>query len=353
MRPLRLLAVLGGGVLLFCCLGAAPGLLILPADFLMNLIGGWIMFLGRVAPEIAINIGGMATAIVCLAALVLGSHLFLSWFYREAGRRDTDEGPPERLWHWRWTLSIVGAVVLMFVAGISAVGVTHQTFWLATSPEPNLEGLGGIRDAANRTRSQNNLKQVVLAVQNYASTNQDRLPPAALQDEEGQPLLSWRVILLPYLEQESLYKEFKLDQPWDSPHNIKLLPRMPMVFNLPGADAKQRYLTFYRTFVGPGTLYPNPDGSSTYKIDDVPDGTSNTIFVVEAGEAVPWTKPEELAYSPKKPLPQMHSRRGTTGSFFLAGMLDGSVRAVSKTVSEQTLRHAIEANDGQILGMDW
>src|SRR5262245_19749930 len=78
-----------------------------------------------------------------------------------------------------------------------------------------------------RRQSANNLKQLVLAVHNFSDTY-NRLPPAAVCDKKtGKPLLSWRVILLPFVEQGPLYKEFKLDEPWDGPNNKKLLEKMP------------------------------------------------------------------------------------------------------------------------------
>lgn len=348
MTPTRIVtAVVGGAGLLFfiACLGFA-----LPGDVAINLIGGWIMFLVRVMSEIDVNIGGIVTGLVCLAALVVGMQLFLSWFYRATPLAEAQEPRPKRVWHWRWTFAIVTVVVLMFVAGISAVGVTHQTYWLATSPEPNVNG--GMRVVVDRIRSQNDLRQIILAVHNYASNNQDHLPAAAISDKEGRPLLSWRVLLLPYLEQDALFRQFKLDEAWDSPHNIKLLPRMPRVYVARGLKTAQPYETVYRAFVGPGTLYPpGHDGKSIYTIANIPDGAANTIFVVEAAESVPWTKPDDFRYSRTRPLPRFQSR---PGNICLAGMLDGSVHSVALgSVSEETLRHAIEANDEQILGPDW
>ena len=112
------------------------------------------------------------------------------------------------------------------------------------------------RDAAARATSQNNLKQLAIAVHNYASTYQNRLPSAAIYSKDGKPLLSWRVTLLPYVEEDALYKEFKLDEPWDSEHNKKLLARMPKVYAPPvPGKTKVPYGTFYQAFTGPNTLF--------------------------------------------------------------------------------------------------
>src|SRR2546421_12689862 len=85
-------------------------------------------------------------------------------------------------------------------------------------------------------------------------------PPAALRGKEGKPLLSWRVLLLPYLEQDSLYKEFHLDEPWDSEHNKKLLARMPKLFAGPDEKALAAHETHYQAFVGKGAVFEGKKG---------------------------------------------------------------------------------------------
>jgi hypothetical protein len=166
------------------------------------------------------------------------------------------------------------------------------------------------------------------------------LPPAALYDKDGRPLLSWRVRILPYIEQGSLYKEFKLDEPWDSPHNIQLLPRMPKVFGHPkvGAEA-DRHATFYQVFVGPGAAFEGTTGKS-FKAD-FPDGISSTILIVEAAEAVPWTKPVELVYEPNKPLPKLG---GQFRNIFHAAFGDGRVENFLTEEPEKAIRAAITRN---------
>lgn len=318
----------------------------------MLLVGGWIPFLARVWPQITIDVGGVATGIVCLMVLTVGLHEFMDWLCRETQQPVEGSDAPVATWHWRWSLSIVGVIVLMFVAGISAVGVTHQTYWLASSPEP---WASSTQFAWYQSRLANDVKQFMLAVHNYASNHQDRLPPVRIEDAQGRPLLSWRVLILPYLEKESLYKQFKLDESWDSPHNLALLPKMPMFYMVPAEtrfslSEKERCFTAYRIFVGPKTLYPSDGAQSPYTINTVPDGASETILIVEAETAVPWTKPDELTYAPERPLPKLG---GAIRGKFLVGMLDGTVRVVNMTVSEDTLRRAIEADDGQRLGDDW
>jgi prepilin-type processing-associated H-X9-DG protein len=229
-------------------------------------------------------------------------------------------------------------------------------------------------------QSQNNLVQCALALVNYADSKKNHvMPPAAVFDKDGRPLLSWRVLVLPFIEETQLYEEFKLTEPWDSPHNIKLLKRIPKVFASPVAGkAKEPYLTFYQVFDGPRDAF-GPVFCSDPKrgLDPFPlfnkasgkvqvfrgardnarfpatflDGTSNTILVAEAAEAVPWTKPADLRYNSKGPLPKLG---GLFANGFNAAMADGHVVFVNTTgVSDKTLRAAITAAAGDVLGPDW
>jgi hypothetical protein len=218
-----------------------------------------------------------------------------------------------------------------------------------------------VRDAATRIQSQNNLKQIGLAIINDADTNNGQMVAPAMCDKDGTPLLSWRVAILPYLEQESLYMQFHLDEPWDSPHNKKLIEKMPKVY-AHGADpdANKRGETHYRVFTGPQT--PFPDAVPPYEAHrssgrfpgSFTDGTSMTILVVEAAEAVPWTKPDELPYDPNGPLPRLGLKPALGRKpYFSVVMGDAWARSVSARVSDQTLRAAITPAGDDYLGDDW
>ncbi len=184
---------------------------------------------------------------------------------------------------------------------------------------------------------------------NYNGTH-GKLPPAVVYGNYGQPLYSWRVLLLPFIEQDALYQEFHLDEPWDSPHNLRLLPRMPATYAAPGRKAAKipPYHTVCHVFVGPGAAFEGREGLRLP--DDFPDGTSNTILIVEAGAPVPWTKPEELEYRTDGPLPDL---RCLFRDGFRVGLADGSMRWLGKGTSEATLRAAITRNGGDRIGADW
>jgi hypothetical protein len=168
--------------------------------------------------------------------------------------------------------------------------------------------------------------------------------------KDGKPLLSWRVLILPYIEEDGLFKEFRLDEPWDSPHNIRLLSRMPRTFAPPPGKVEKvpAHHTVIHVFVGERAAFEGREGLSLET--DFPDGTSNTILVIEGGEPVPWTKPEELPFDPYGPLPELFS---LFKGGYRAGMADGSMRFIQKDISEATLRAAITRNGGDDLGPNW
>lgn len=207
--------------------------------------------------------------------------------------------------------------------------------------ETVLPGIARARESANRMRSANNLKQMALAMHNYNAVY-NRFPPAAIRSKDGKPLLSWRVAILPFIDKDALYKEFHLDEPWDSEHNKKLQEKMPKVY-LPLNVEPQPGMTFYQVFTGKGTTFDNPKG---VKILDVTDGTSNTILIVEGANAVPWTKPEDLPYDRNQPLPKLG---GEFPDSFPAAFCDGSVRFLPRNLPEQQLRAMITRNGGEVV----
>src|SRR4029077_10950256 len=143
-----------------------------------------------------------------------------------------------------------------------------------------------------RAQCMNNLKQIGLAMHNFHDSN-NAFPPAAITDKQGRPLLSWRVAILPYVEQSSLYNSFHLDEPWDSPHNITLVNQMPRVYLCPSEGNPKPGKTTYQVVVGPQTLFPAE--GRRIRITDVMDGTSNTFMVGEASQAVTWPAPDDLS----------------------------------------------------------
>ena len=211
------------------------------------------------------------------------------------------------------------------------------------------------KEAAPRIQVQNNLKQLALSLINFSDTigkapihgiGKGGMP---LNTADEKPLLSWRVGILPYIEQGNLYKQFRLDEPWDSEHNKKLIDKMPKLFAPAKGTGKPGY-TRMQMVVGPSAMQlPNANYPAS-----IQDGTSNTIAIVEAAEPVIWTKPDDVMF-PGKELPK-DFRKKFGGEFpggFYVAMWDGSARFVSDKVSDETLGRALSPAGGKPLGRDW
>ncbi len=207
-----------------------------------------------------------------------------------------------------------------------------------------LPAVSSARQAAQRAQSVNNLKQIGLAMHNYHATYNE-FPAEAICDKAGKPLLSWRVAILPFIEQQELYNEFHLDEPWDSPHNKPLLDKMPAVYRSTRNQPNDPNSTFYQVFVGKGALFNKAEG---VQLQTITDGTSNTIMAFEAGKAVPWSKPEDIEYDPEKPLP-MFGGPGFAGGFN-AAFADGSVHFLSNSIDKMVLHALITRAGGEVIG---
>jgi len=252
----------------------------------------------------------------------------------------------------RWP-SICTVVLLVVAAqeySLGADGRSDQRSGEArvgSSPAPlnPLEALLKAREAARRTQSMNNLKQLAVAMHNYAAMRNE-FPAPANYDKQGKPLLSWRVHLLPFLEGEALYKKFKLDEPWDSPHNKKLIAEMPAVFKSPGSKLKDPGMTNYVLPVGKDTAF---HGQKGVRAASITDGFSNTLMILEVADshAVVWTKPEDLNYDPNKPLTGLD---GPYSTGFLAALFDGSVRVIQRDIDEKVLRALFTPAGGERIG---
>lgn len=192
------------------------------------------------------------------------------------------------------------------------------------------------RAAAGRVSKRNNLKQIGLAFHNYHTAHQSFTPTG----DKGQGL-SWRVHLLPFLDSSALYNKFKLDEPWDSPHNKALLAEMPDLYKVDGAAPGT---TSIMGFSGNGAAFGRPKLS----IRDITDGTTSSILFVQAGpdKAVPWTKPEDLPFNPADPLAAM-GKLPLDG--FSAGMADSSVKTFSSNIDKQRLKALITIDGAEII----
>jgi len=208
--------------------------------------------------------------------------------------------------------------------------------------------------AVARNEYINHLKQLGLAMYNYSDTHGGILPgragyglPVAKPVPEKKPLLSWRVFLLPFVDQDALYKEFHLDEPWDSEHNKKLIAKIPGVYQSNSFKLTAEGKTRIVAPVGKNMAF-EPSGEGLKLPNDFPDGTSNTIMLVEAAEenAVIWTKPDDLEIDVSDPKKGLFDP-GTAS--FLALFADDSVHTIPKKIDNQELLYRFWRNDGHPL----
>ncbi len=195
-----------------------------------------------------------------------------------------------------------------------------------------------------RSRSyacQNNLKQIGIALNNYLQAN-GVFPAAAITDKNGKPLLSWRVAILPYLEQNNLYAKFRLDEPWDSPHNLALLPERPGIYACPADIPLDHESTGYLAVIGANTAF-TPDFRPV-PIREFTDGTSRTLLVGDSRHKVPWTKPEDLPFDMAIPLSGLGSHHDDG---FNAVFADASVRFLKSSISPSALKEILTRNGGE------
>lgn len=205
--------------------------------------------------------------------------------------------------------------------------------------------------AVNSSKGSNNLKQLGIAMHNFHDQNSG-LPGDVLPFGMTPPAWSWRVQILPHIEQENLYRQLDFTKAWDAPENLKKLEamEMPKVFEIPGRPAPKGH-TYLRIFTRPknakGTERPLlREGEKGPGFVAITDGTSNTLMIVEAGEAVPWYKPDVLAYDGNLPLPQLGAKGADR---FLALFCDGSVRTLRPSkLGEKTLRALITPQGGEV-----
>jgi prepilin-type processing-associated H-X9-DG protein len=240
---------------------------------------------------------------------------------------------------------------------------TGKTVQLSTATDVNAAMLTPLfisvqsaRGAARRIQAMNNLKQIGLAMHNYHDVYK-HFPSAVVygignkdKDKKGGRVgHSWRVELLPFLEAAPLYTQYIFNEPWDSENNKKILAQMPAVFRDPNDDSKSTNSSYY-ALVGEGTVFSPKDGfKDGVRLRDITDGSSNTLAVVEAKRSIPWTKPEDIPFDPKKELPNLG---GWNKGGYNALFCDGHVRFIADAIDKTMLKWLILRNDGHAVNIN-
>jgi prepilin-type processing-associated H-X9-DG protein len=231
------------------------------------------------------------------------------------------------------------------------------------------------REAARRSSCKCNLKILGLALHNYHDAH-GCFPPAWLADSQGRPMHSWRVLILPYIDQVALYNRYNFAEPWDGPNNIRLLDEIPPVYKCPShiprapaaaglaacigpfacstgatvSSAARRKCTNYAAVLGRNCAFRGADPVS---MDDISDGTSNTLLIGEVTDAdILWTKPDDIHIVRH---PKIGDRMGFSsdhagGAQFLMG--DGSARFIKESVPQETI-DALYTRDGGEKFQQW
>lgn len=199
--------------------------------------------------------------------------------------------------------SLTNTLVALAFAGLVLLGFGAYGLYFYMFSKPKIDREIKIRD---------NMRQISLGIEMFADVHKNKLPAPASYDEEHEPLLSWRVHLLPFLLQEDLYNEFHLDEPWDSDHNRTLIERIPEQYQSLTAE---RGKTPFLLAVGENSIFAGPSsnaqdrvkGIGIYEKDDLAD---DAFYLVDAapGNHVIWTKPEDWDFDQPNPLEGVRQR---------------------------------------------
>jgi hypothetical protein len=226
---------------------------------------------------------------------------------------------------------------------------------LAEGVELLAPAFSAAQSASRRALSTNNLKQILLAIHNYAASNGGHLPTPVLYGGSNKSIpFSWRVAILPFIEQNELYQQYNFDEPWDGPNNRKLIDKMPATYSYPGPSGGELSGTNASYFVlaGEAAVLGAPASGKAGAgptFADITDGMSNTIMVIEAKRNIPWTKPEDIPFDPNGPLPELG---GFDPRVFNAAFADGSVRTISNMINPRVLKALITRAGGEVVTID-
>jgi len=183
-----------------------------------------------------------------------------------------------------------------------------------------LPAVSAARDAARRVNSMNQMKQIEIALHNYHDTY-GTFPPAVVKDAEGNPLYSWRVLILPYMEAQFVYEQFNLEEPWNSAANRTLAEQNGTIYESARLDRVRPGYTTYKALVGPKTVI---NSDEPVEIRQIVAGTSNTIMIVEdLNHPVFWSDPVDV--SPEEFMARFVSEPTSDGGY-LIGTADGAVQ---------------------------
>jgi type II secretory pathway pseudopilin PulG len=146
------------------------------------------------------------------------------------------------------------------------------------------------RPAYERNACQNNLKQIGLALLNYADKH-GSLPPVYTTDAEGKPLHSWRTLILPDVEEAELFKKIDLTKPWDDPVNAEAAKTRVPIYECPSSTAESPRTT-YLAVIAPNSCLR---ATEPRRVSDLPESARRAVMVMEVdvNHAVSWMAPTD------------------------------------------------------------
>lgn len=318
-----------------------------PLEIGFRLVAGWALFLIDVVPRLTLNGSGAATAIVALVMFVIGFHRLATWYMSTIAVADATKsfGPPD--WKWRWTFLVTSTMLLMFVAGITVVGLAHQTVWLLASDQPFL---ANNFIEFQRLDSRSKLALFGKALHDY-SDRHGSLPAGGTFDGQGHSQHGWQTVLLPFVDQEPLFSQIDMRMPWSAASNSTAMRTVvpqylsPSVKSAVTHDQHGRAIT---CFAANGWLI---GGHSSRSFVEIRDGLSNTLLVGEVntqfkawGHPVNWRDPM-LGINR---VPQGFGSPYHFGAHFL--LADGAVRWINENIDPAVLKALAIPDGGESVG---
>jgi Protein of unknown function (DUF1559) len=336
MKTKIAIIVVGLLTLTLCLCTGTLGMLQFIVQTIWYLLTGWGYFIARnvqrAEPRADVVIAGL-TALLLMAVVV---HRLI----RRVPTSAPSESDPPRRWSMRTSAAVVAVIVLLFVAGVSTIAITHQTLWMFTSDESTLRTARGIREASPQGYSKGYLKQMGEGTHNYVGEH-EKCPLPATMTKDGRFLHSWQTQLLPYMEKFELHKQIDFSKPWNDPANRHLFRneikayRHPSV--MPTHDERGFAITSYSL-----NVHALPFDRQI-RFDELPNGTSNTLLIGEAaGHFPPWGYPVNVRD------PRLGLNRTTSGfggpvrGITQFVMADGSVRAFTDDADPEFLKMIAE-----------
>lgn len=229
----------------------------------------------------------------------------------------------------------------------------------ATQPDSTQEAAASPPETELTVKSRNNVKTIMLALHIYHEKH-GTFPPAALYGKNntgGKFPHSWRVALLPYIDQQKLYDSYHFDEPWDSPANMDVMAKMPAQYRAPGEERKNLH-TSYVVLVGnlvdnnsePAKLQSMFSSKQGVKMPMIRDGLSNTLAIAEVKldgkQAIQWTEPKDLTYDPAGELPKLG---GLYPDGFYIGAADGAALFINSNTKPTTIKAMVSPAGSDVI----